>query len=86
MDQNQLQSILAHLTALRHRALVLSLCTGLVLALAVGLALSLLWVLLEALLFLAPAWRTSLGALGLLGAGSVLALFLKKHLIQVFTH
>ena len=80
MDQNQLQSILAHLTALRHRALFLSLCAGLVLALAVGVALSLLWVLLEALLFLSPAWRTSLGALGLLSAGSVLAFFLKKHL------
>ena len=39
MDQNQLWSVLAYLTALRHRALFLRLCAGLVLAPAVGVVL-----------------------------------------------
>ena len=40
----------------------------------------LLWVLLEALLFLSPPWRTGLGILALLATGGVLALALRRHL------
>ena len=40
----------------------------------------LLWVLLEALFFLSPPWRTGLGILALLATGGVLAFALKRHL------
>ena len=75
-----LQSILSRLTALRHRALGLTLGAGAVLALATGLVLALLWIACEALLFLAPAWRTALGALVLLGSAAAVALFLRHTL------
>ena len=80
MDHSSLSPLLAHLAALRRRALGLTLCSTLVLALAAGLAFALLWVLLEALLFLSPPWRTSLGLLALLSTGGVLAFALKWHL------
>ena len=75
-----LQTILARLTALRRRALIETLGAAAVLALSVGLTLALVWVACEALLFLSPVWRTALGILVLLGAGAVLAFFLKRQL------
>ena len=80
MDHSALSPLLAHLAALRRRALGLTLCSTLVLALAAGLAFTLLWILLEALLFLSPPWRTGLGILALLATGGVLAFALKRHL------
>ena len=80
MANPHLQSILAPLTALRRRAFVLAFGSGAVLCLAAGLGLGLLWVLLEALLFLSPLWRTGLGILALLGTGGVLAFALRRHL------
>ena len=77
---DSLQTILARLTALRHLALGLILGSGVVLALAIALLLALLWVSCEALFFLEPTWRTALGASIFIGAGTALALFLKRHL------
>ena len=80
MDHSSLSPLLAHLAALRRRALGLTLCSTLALALAAGLVFALLWVLLEALFFLSPPWRTGLGILALLGTGGALAFALKRHL------
>ena len=80
MDHSSLPLLLAHLTALRRRALGLTLCSTLVLALAAGLVSALLWVLLEALFFLSPPWRTGLGILALLATGGALAFALRRHL------
>ena len=80
MANPHLQPILAPLTALRRRAFVLALGSGVALCLAAGLGLGLLWVLLEALFFLSPPWRTGLGALALLATGGVLAFALRRHL------
>lgn len=80
MDHSSLSPLLAHLAALRRRALGLILCSTLTLALAAGLAFALLWVLLEALLFLSPPWRTGLGILAFLATGGALAFALKRHL------
>ena len=80
MDHTSLSSLLAHLHTLRRRAVLLTGCAALALALATGLGLALLWVLLEALFFLAPPWRTGLGILALVGTGSALAFFLRRHL------
>ena len=77
LNSTSLPSLLAHL---RRRAVLLTACAALALALAVGLGLALLWVLLEALFFLAPPWRTGLGVLALVGTGSALAFFLRRHL------
>ena len=80
MDHSSLSPLLAHLAALRRRALGLTLCSTLALALAAGLVFALLWVLLEALFFLSPPWRTGLGILALLGTGGALAFALRRHL------
>ena len=80
MNSTPFSSLLAHLAALRRRALGLTLCSTLALGLAVGLLFALLWVLLEALFFLSPPWRTGLGILALLGTGGVLAFALRRHL------
>ena len=80
MANPHLQPILAPLTALHRRALVLALGSGVALCLAAGLGLALLWVLLEALFFLSPPWRTGLGILALLGSGGALAFALRRHL------
>ena len=80
MDHTSLSSLLAHLHTLRRRAVLLTACAALALALAAALGLALLWVLLEALFFLAPPWRTGLGVLALVGTGSALAFFLRQHL------
>ncbi|MDE2810970.1 MAG: hypothetical protein OXN90_21350, partial [Gemmatimonadota bacterium] len=80
MDHSSLSPLLAHLAALRRRALGLTLCSALVLVLAAGLVFALLWVLLEALFFLSPPWRTGLGILALLATGGALAFALKRHL------
>ncbi len=74
-----LPPLLASLAALRRRALGLTICSTLTLVLAAGLAFALLWVLLEALLFLSPPWRTGLGLLALLATSGVLAFALKRH-------
>jgi len=55
------------------------------LALAAGLAFALLWVLLEALFYLSPPWRTGLGLLALVGTGGVLAFALRRHLPVVLS-
>ena len=80
MDHSSLLPLLTHLAALRRHALGLTLCSTLALALAAGLVFALLWVLLEALFFLSPPWRTGLGILALLGTGGVLAFALRRHL------
>ena len=80
MDHPSLPSLRASLASLRRRAVLLSACAALVLALAVGLGLALLWVLLEALFFLSPPWRTGVGVLALVGTGSALAFFLRQYL------
>ena len=80
MNSSSLSSLLAHLHTLRRRAVLLTACASLALALAAALGLALLWVLLEALFFLAPPWRTGLGILALVGTGSALAFFLRQHL------
>ena len=80
MDHSSLSPLLAHLAALRRRALGLTLCSALALALAAGSVFALLWVLLEALFFLSPPWRTGLGILALLATGGVLAFALRQHL------
>ena len=80
MDPSSRPPLLAHLTALRRRASLLTTCAGLALTLAAGLGCVLLWILLEALFFLAPPWRTSVGILAFVGTGSVLAFFLRRHL------
>ncbi len=80
MDYSSLSPLLTHLAALRRRALSLTICSALALGLAAGLMSVLLWVLLEALFFLSPPWRTGLGILALLATGGVLAFALKRHL------
>ena len=80
MDQSSLSPLLTHLAALRRRALGLTIFSALALGLAAGLMSVLLWVLLEALFFLSPPWRTGLGILALLATGGVLAFALKRHL------
>ena len=80
MDHSPLSPLLTHLAALHRRALGLTLCSTLALALAAGLVFALLWVLLEALFFLSPPWRTGLGILALLATGGVLAFALRQHL------
>ncbi len=80
MDHSSLSPLLTHLAALRRRALGLTICSALALALAAGLMSVLLWVLLEALFFFSPPWRTGLGVLALLATGGVLAFALKRHL------
>ena len=80
MDRYPLQSIRARLAALRRRALALTLAAALALALAAGIILALFWVGLEALIFLPPLWRTSLGFVALVSSGAILALFLNRHL------
>ena len=80
MDHSSLSPLLTHLAALRRRALGLTICSALALGLAAGLMSVLLWVLLEALFFLSPPWRTGLGILALLATGGVLAFALKRHL------
>ena len=80
MDHSSLPPLLTHLAALRRRALGLTICSALALGLAAGLMSVLLWVLLEALFFLSPPWRTGLGILALLATGGVLAFALKRHL------
>ena len=80
MDHSPLSPLLTHLAALHRRALGLTLCSTLTLALAAGLVFALLWVLLEALFFLSPPWRTGLGILALLATGGVLAFALRQHL------
>ena len=80
MAYTSLSSLLAHLHTLRRRAVLLTGCAALALTLAAALGLALLWVLLEALFFLAPPWRTGLGVLALVGTGSALAFFLRQHL------
>ena len=80
MDHSSLSPLLALLAALRRRALGLTLCSTLALALAAGLVFALLWVLLEALFFFSPPWRTGLGILALLATGGALAFALRRHL------
>ena len=80
MDHSSLSPLLAHLAELRRRALGLTIFSALALGLAAGLAFALLWVLLEALFFLSPPWRTGLGLLALLATGGALAFALKRHL------
>ena len=80
MDHSALSPLLTHLAALRRRALGLTIFSALALGLAAGLMSVLLWVLLEALFFLSPPWRTGLGILALLSTGGVLAFALKRHL------
>ena len=80
MDHSSLSPLLTHLAALRRRALGLTMFSALALGLAAGLMSVLLWVLLEALFFLSPLWRTGLGILALLATGGVLAFALKRHL------
>ena len=80
MDHSSLPPLLTPLAALRRRALGLTICSALALGLAAGLGLALLWVLLEALFFLSPPWRTGLGVLALLGSGGALAFALRRHL------
>ena len=80
MDHSALSPLLTHLAALRRRALGLTIFSALALGLAAGLAFALLWVLLEALFFLSPPWRTGLGILALLATGGALAFALKQHL------
>ena len=80
MDHSSLSPLLTHLAALRRRALGLTIFSALALGLAAGLMSVLLWVLLEALFFLSPPWRTGLGILALLATGGVLAFALKRHL------
>ncbi len=80
MDHSSLSPLLAHLAALRRRALGLTIFSALALGLAAGLMSVLLWVLLEALFFLSPPWRTGLGILALLATGGVLAFALRRHL------
>ena len=80
MDHSSLPPFLTHLAALRRRALGLTIFSALALGLAAGLMSVLLWVLLEALFFLSPPWRTGLGILALLATGGVLAFALKRHL------
>ena len=80
MDHSSLPPLLTHLAALRRRALGLTIFSALALGLAAGLMSVLLWVLLEALFFLSPPWRTGLGILALLATGGVLAFALKRHL------
>ncbi|MCY3791573.1 MAG: hypothetical protein OXH63_22590 [Gemmatimonadetes bacterium] len=80
MDHSSLSPLLAHLAALRRRALGLTIFSALALGLAAGLMSVLLWVLLEALFFFSPPWRTGLGILALLATGGILAFALKRHL------
>ncbi len=80
MDHSSLSPLLTHLAALRRRALGLTICSALALGLAAGLMSVLLWVLLEALFFLSPPWRTGLGLLALLSTGGMLAFALRRHL------
>ena len=80
MDHSSLSPLLTHLAALRRRALGLTIFSALALGLAAGLMSVLLWVLLEALFFFSPPWRTGLGILALLATGGVLAFALKRHL------
>ena len=80
MDHSSLSPLLTHLAALRRRALGLTIFSALALGLAAGLVSVLLWVLLEALFFLPPPWRTGLGILALLATGGALAFALKRHL------
>ena len=80
MDHSALSPLLTHLAALRRRALGLTIFSALALGLAAGLMSVLLWVLLEALFFLSPPWRTGLGILAFLATGGVLAFALKRHL------
>ena len=80
MDHSSLSPLLAHLAALRRRALGLTISSALALGLAAGLMSVLLWVLLEAFFFFAPPWRTSLGILALLATGGALAFVLRRHL------
>ena len=80
MDYSSLSPLLTHLAALRRRALGLTIFSALALGLAAGLMSVLLWVLLEALFFLSPPWRTGLGILAFLATGGVLAFALKRHL------
>ena len=75
-----LSPLLAHLAALRRRALGLTISSALALGLAAGLMSVLLWVLLEAFFFFTPPWRTSLGILALLATGGALAFVLRRHL------
>ncbi len=80
MDHSSLSPLLTHLAALRRRALGLTIFSALALGLAASLMSVLLWVLLEALFFLSPPWRTGLGILALLATGGALAFALKRHL------
>ncbi len=80
MDHSSLSPLRVRLATLRRRALVLALGSGVALCLAAGLGLALLWVLLEALFFLSPPWRTGWGVLALLGTGGVLAFALRQHM------
>ena len=80
MDHSSLSPLLTHLAALRRRALGLTIFSALALGLAAGLVSVLLWVLLEALFFLSPPWRTGLGILALLATGGALAFALERHL------
>ena len=80
MDHSSLSPLLTHLAALRRRALGLTIFSALALGLAAGLMSVLLWVLLEALFFFSPPWRTGLGILALLATGGTLAFALKRHL------
>ena len=80
MDYSSLPPLLTHLAALRRRALGLTIFSALALGLAAGLMSVLLWVLLEALFFFSPPWRTGLGILALLATGGTLAFALKRHL------
>ena len=68
------ETILTHLRHLRRRLVALELVSALLLALAAGLTLLLLWVGLEALFYLSPVTRTSLG-LGAAGATAGIASF-----------
>ena len=80
MDHSSLPPLLTPLAALRRRALGLTICSALALGLAAGLVSVLLWVLLEALFFFSPPWRTGLGILALLGSGGALAFALRRYL------
>ena len=80
MDHSALSPLLTHLAALRRRALGLTIFSALALGLAAGLMSVLLWILLEAIFFLSPPWRTGLGILAFLATGGVLAFALKRHL------
>jgi len=62
------QSLLSGLTALRRRALLLELGAALLLGLGVGLGLASVWIGVEALFYLPPAARLSLGLVVLLSA------------------